>query len=397
MGICKWGLPLELWRAQVEVEVINHGLARFKNLPGKHVVIVCNHSNQYDPEVMFTFSKMAGEDFRFIAAREVFDWLFGLVGWWFQSLGCYSVTRGAADTNSFEMTKQTIIEGKHKLVLFPEGEVTRQPEALLPLRPGAIHLLLEAQGDLLQADEPVLIVPMAIRWRYKYDITRWLSFIVRLIERKLRLKAGSADLVERAAAAAASALAIMEREYFCPVHDHLSFERRVIELRGVILQRIAQLVSVDPPVDGSHLVWLRRTTNVIHSYFREQRRSMSPFQRHLHKEQCRKLKTFLSDLSKVQHLVGVTATPFHQPMTQERLAAVISKLEWLVLGVALPKGPRVATIAVGEPISLLDFWDAYKHDQEAGIDAATGAIAKHVGQLLHQLQGKDVRYVAAGR
>jgi 1-acyl-sn-glycerol-3-phosphate acyltransferase len=65
---------------------------------------MCNHSNQYDPEVMFTFSMLARQDFHFLCAREVFEWVFGAVGWWFQSLGCFSVLRGAADIESFKET-----------------------------------------------------------------------------------------------------------------------------------------------------------------------------------------------------------------------------------------------------------------------------------------------------
>src|SRR6185369_14744519 len=126
-------------------------------------------------------------------------------GWWFQSMGCYSVTRGAADQESFAMTRKILTEGKRKLVMFPEGEVTRRPDFLLPLRKGATHLFFEAQEELRQSQpgEPILIQPIGIRWLYRHDITGWLNFIVGRIENKLDLQNNGGGLVQRVQAAAA--------------------------------------------------------------------------------------------------------------------------------------------------------------------------------------------------
>ena len=91
---------------------VEGALQRFHAADGMRAMICPNHSNRHDPQVMFALSRYAGEDFNFVAAREVFDWDQGMNGWWLQHLGCYSVVRGASDRESFKTSKRILVEGK---------------------------------------------------------------------------------------------------------------------------------------------------------------------------------------------------------------------------------------------------------------------------------------------
>jgi 1-acyl-sn-glycerol-3-phosphate acyltransferase len=379
--------PLELMRAQIEVEPMGDTMQRLRQLHGKHAVLVCNHSNQYDPEVIFALSLMLSEDFRYIVAREVFDWVFGSVGWLFQSLGNYSVSRGHADVESFETTRRIIAAGKNKLVMFPEGEVTRRPDFLLPLRHGTARLLLEGQKRLLseKPDEPVLVQPLGIRWRYKHNITRWLSWITSRIEQRLGLNSSGAGLAQRVHAAAAAMLAVLEEEYGCPSRADLPFEERVFQLREQILQQLSAIVQVQKPESGSHVRWLRRALNAIADFANADTASMSRFQRRVHQRQAAKSLRFIADCRRVQHLIGVVPPAERRPLTQERLAAMISFIERQVFGFVLPKGPRVAMVSAGEAFSLLNFHNQYLHDQQQAIEAVTEKMADEMQALIDLL------------
>ncbi|HEY9793164.1 MAG TPA: lysophospholipid acyltransferase family protein [Candidatus Obscuribacterales bacterium] len=387
MSLCKWGLPFEHFRAQIEVQVMGDGLNRFLALKNKHVVIICNHSNQYDPEVVFTFSKLAGEDFHFMAAREVFDWVFGSVGWWFQSLGCFSVVRGQGDPETLEMARQIIADGDHKLVIFPEGEVTRSPDFLLPLRPGTARLSLEGQERLLQhgTKEPVFVQPIGIRWRYKYDITGWLDFIVRRIESKLGLKPTGGGLTQRVHAAAAVMLTVLEDEYFSEHNSDLPYETRVYRLRECILQRASALVGMPQPEGKSQLTWMRRVVNAIDRFIQTDRLGMSGFQLELHKRQADKLHRFLRDCRRVQNLIGVVEPKERRPVTQERLAEMVSHIERQVFDYVLPKGPRIAMVGVGEAIAVLDLIPLWERNREEAIETLTDTISRRLQQLIDDL------------
>src|SRR5262249_39123474 len=144
--IKRFVLPLELkWGSHIEVQVVDDGIERFRRLRNQRAVVVCNHGSQYDPEVIFKFGTMVGEDFYFIGPREFCDWTMGLTVWFLQNGGFYWVVRGTADRKSSQMPRRIIAYGNRKLLICPEGEVTRQLDRVLPLRRGSARLLLEGQ------------------------------------------------------------------------------------------------------------------------------------------------------------------------------------------------------------------------------------------------------------
>ncbi|MFN8551670.1 MAG: lysophospholipid acyltransferase family protein [Candidatus Obscuribacterales bacterium] len=173
-------LYMKFGLCDTKVQLAPGALERFKSYKGKRALICPNHSNRHDPQVMFEFSRLAGETFNYVAAREVFDWQNGFNGWWLQHLGCYSVVRGAADRESFKMTKKILTEGKNKLVLFPEGEISRQNDTLMPLESGAAQLTFWAVEELAKhaagaALEPVYLMPIAIKYTYPKNIENGLK------------------------------------------------------------------------------------------------------------------------------------------------------------------------------------------------------------------------------
>src|SRR6185295_10298825 len=106
----------------------------------KRTIICPNHPSHSDPESMFAFSAITGEDFNFLAAREIFDYNNGWNGWVIQHLGVYSVVRGACDRESFKTTKSLLVSGKKKLVIFPEGEISNQNDTLMTLESGVAQM-----------------------------------------------------------------------------------------------------------------------------------------------------------------------------------------------------------------------------------------------------------------
>src|SRR5262249_19790639 len=122
---------------------------------------------------------------------EVFDWDHGLNGWWLQHMGCYSVVRGAVDRESFKMTRELLTHGKKKLVLFPEGEISRQNDTLLPLESGAAQMSFWALTDIKKENpnETIYIVPMALKYTYPYDIGSNVRESLARLENKLGITA----------------------------------------------------------------------------------------------------------------------------------------------------------------------------------------------------------------
>ena len=139
---------------------------------------------------MFSFSRNVGEDFNFIAAREVFDWDRGMNG---SSLNIWDVTElcaGAADRESFKTTKRLLCKGKKRVVLFPEGEISRQNDTLMPLESGAAQMTFWALDELAKhgnQDAEMVIIPIALKYTYAVDIKRSLANTIGQLEERLSL------------------------------------------------------------------------------------------------------------------------------------------------------------------------------------------------------------------
>jgi len=157
----------------LSVKVTGDGLARLAAVRGERCLLLPNHPSEWDPCVLFDMGRQLKEYFFFVAAREVFNYSYGLRGWLFQRLGVYSLIRGSNDRASFKTSMDILSENRGRLVIFVEGEISNQNESLLPLEGGVIQLALVALNDVyksvgksLEALPSMFVFPVAIRYEY---------------------------------------------------------------------------------------------------------------------------------------------------------------------------------------------------------------------------------------
>jgi 1-acyl-sn-glycerol-3-phosphate acyltransferase len=368
-----------------ELKVVGDGLERFNKLKGKRTVVCPNHSYRHDPEVMFALADMADEEFNFIAAREVFDWNNGLNGWLLQQLGCYSVVRGAVDRESFKTTKNIIVQNKKKLVLFPEGEISRQNDVLLPLETGAVQLSYWALDELhkSQPDEPVFIQPVALKYTYKDDITEHLSWCMMKVERRLGIdNHGETSLYKRVRAASEVVLSTLEREYNCKPQPTDTLNERMNRVKSEALQTMAEFLGVDLPSKGSHLDWVRVLRNTMDDFIYGETDELPPYQRKIWEEKAGKVKRFYRDLDRVVAFIAIYEGYLTPPTTQERLSNVVELFESEVFGEVSVKGSRLIYIHIGEPINLLDKYADYKKNKKQVIESVTLELSQQLSGML---------------
>ncbi len=373
-----------------EIRVLGDGIERFKQLKGKHCMVCPNHSHRHDPEVMFALSCMVGEEFNFIAAREVFDWNNGLNGWFLQHMGCYSVVRGAVDRESFKMTKHLLVEGKKKLVLFPEGEISRQNDVLLPLESGAAQLSFMALDELhkTKPDEPLYILPVAIKYTYKKDLSTSISGLVTQIEIKLGIQDGNKEpsLYKRVRNCSDVVLKTLEEEYDYKAPADADLNARISNLKAHILKTMADVLHVNLPAGGSHLDWVRVLRNTLDDHIYAEEETLPPYQKKIHDEKSGKIKSFYRDLDRVVRFIAIYDGYLSPPITQERMINVLELIETEVFGESKIKGPRLVLITVGTPINLLDHYAEYKKSKKAVIEKLRSEMSE---QLFGMLSAAD--------
>jgi hypothetical protein len=342
---------------------------------------------------MFLFSMIVKEDFNYIAAREVFDWEHGLNGWLLQHVGAYSVVRGAADRESFKMTRKVLSEGKKKLVLFPEGEISRQNDTLMALESGATQLTFwgveELQKKISKPDEriePLYLTPIALKYIFDADIRPALRKTLTMLENRLGLNNSSGDFYPRLRAISAKLLATMEQEYGLKATAEATTNDRIQTLRKHILNSIAAQLHIALPPNAKPLECVRILRNAMDEFVYIDDTIKSEYHRKIHEEKAATIKGFYRDLDRVVNFIVIYEGYFREQNTQERFADVLERLETEVIGGdPSTKGSRRVLIDVGESINMSERYADYKKDKKAVLNEITDQIADQITKMLVKL------------
>jgi len=393
IGLAKLFLPviLKVDLQGMRIEVIGDGLERFRSLRGKRTIVCPNHPNRHDPQVMFAFSKLAGEDFNFLAAREVFDYDNGWNGFWLQHLGCYSVVRGAPDRESFKTTKSLLVAGKKKLVIFPEGEISRQNDTLMPLECGVPTLAFWALDELQKTDAGanVFLMPVATKYTYRESIRDELERSIYKLEERLGLSTNVQDsLYRRFRSIAQALLQALEKEYNVKPGAQATLNDRIVGLRSTILKNIAAYLQVELPLGLSTLDCVRVLRNHLDDFIYNDENDLSAYQRKIHDEKAEKVKGIYRDLDRVVNFISIYDGYLKERLTQERFADVIDRFEVEVFGRNTIKGPRLVLIDIGRPISLIEQYPSYKTNKKAVLQKLTEELSLQISTMLEALENK---------
>ncbi len=380
--------------SDTEIKVKAGALERFQTLKGQRALVCPNHSNRHDPQAMFFFGQAAKETFNYVAAREVFDWDHGFNGWWLQHIGAYSVVRGAPDRESFKMTKKILSEGKQKLVLFPEGEISRQNDTLLPLETGAAQLSFWALDELDKQGlgEHLFIVPIALKYTYTGDITPSLTDTLTRLETKMSVaRPSGSKLYPRLMAVAEKLISSLESEYDQRPAKDATLSDRITALRLAILSRMSNYLNVELPHSDRTLDSVRILRNKIDDFVYEDEQGLSEYERERHEEKAAAIKSFYKDLDRVVNFVSIYDGYIRSHMTQERFADVLERIEHEVLGETKVKGPRCILIDVGNPIDLRNYQSEYKTNKKAALQKITEDLSTQMNSMLETMEHERMK------
>ena len=102
--------------------------------------------------------------------------------------------RGQADFHSIATSKKILSEGRQKLLVFPEAEITADEKRLHSLHNAIFHIALSVQKELSESDtgaqdHPVLIIPAAIKFSLDCDLESALGPTLEKMEKRLAIQA----------------------------------------------------------------------------------------------------------------------------------------------------------------------------------------------------------------
>lgn len=354
LSLVKALLPLALKAEGLEVRPSENCIQTIKSMRERPAILAVNHIDRCDPSVVASLSLKCQEDFLYLAARELFDENLGMRGWLMQNSGVYSVIRGTPeDQQSRAKTISIIAQGKQKLVMFPEGDVTGRDDKVLPFKLDGISNLLDAQKLCLESEfkRAVQVIPLAIYYEVADNAVQPLKECLSRQEAFLSLSTWSGPIEARVQRILHSMLKHLEYHYGKPSHSS-STDERISDVSQFITAMCAS-VTGDKEYDQSTInVYLYSVRGHVQRLIDEHKAKRAGFEDALHQENLKRFHYVIFDLERVQNLLILLSTLQQIPTSIDVLWRIIDRLEQLILGRATAKGNRIAWIEAGQPISL---------------------------------------------
>jgi hypothetical protein len=387
----------------LSVDIDPTSLERLRALKGQRCLLLPNHPSEWDPCVMFDIGRRLNENFFFVAAREVFDYSYGLRGWFFQRLGVYSLVRGSNDRGSFKTSMDILAGNKGRLVIFVEGEISNQNESLLPLESGVIQLAFMALNDVYKdtgkdlSKLPSLhVCPVSIRYAYEdKGLDEAIAQALFELEEAIGLTATQSSRFERLRLVAMSVLNGAAGQFGYEADTDLPLAQKVAGLSDFMLTKLEQIINLPPDESLSYLDRIRRIRNLVDKVMSQSLGEEPPaYQKRLFDHQKAVLKNFYLDLERVVNFVAIYDGYLHPEMSPDRTVEMIRRLEKEVFGAYRLAHPRKGIVRVAEPVDLKTHFEAFLKDKRAIIGEITLDVER---KIFEGLQSKaPAQPVAAG-
>ena len=375
--LCLKGLTLD-----IDAESI----ARLKTTVGHPTVLAPNHAARADPAVMFFLSKRLSQQYYYMSARESYGKgkFSGLRGFLMQRFGAYSIVRGTADRNAFRTTRELLSERNASLVIFAEGEISRQNDTVMRFERGIVQLCFWALDDMVKAEssKPLYVVPIGIKYQYPQDMWDDVDAALTELERNI-LPPQERTPIERYERLRRIGVAIFKTlaaEYQYKVDETLPLDVHIQKMKEQILSHAEQIMGIHS--DADVLTRVRALKNLVDAEVYKDIEQMTAYERKIHEELLQKFQRFYPDLERLINFIAISDGYVAEERSPERFLEVIVRLEREVFGTSKIRGPRVASVRVGEPKNLRDCYDTYKAQKRETVEQITLGLETTVRTLV---------------
>ncbi|MBS2002734.1 MAG: 1-acyl-sn-glycerol-3-phosphate acyltransferase [Candidatus Obscuribacterales bacterium] len=395
VSVAKMLLPLAKWQNGLDIQISDECKERIRSLRQSHAVLMINHSDRFDPLCACALSNECNESFNFIASREQFDRMHGIAGWVLQHLGAYSVIRGSrVERASAEETVKILVQGKHKLAQFPEGDVTGRDDAILPLKEDGLHNLFEAQRQLLElTGESLFVLPVAFYYKVRHDSIKPMTDSINRLERALALSSLNTlnltfeQRIKRLVSEYISHIARTYNLALCQKHS-LSAELR--ELSRKIALATAQSCGLTHPSESEDdAVLLYDVRAALRKAPVSESLSASDYEIKLHNSVTSKCAVLTKDLDLAEQLLILASTMQSGTFSPQTAWRVLDRLELQVIGKTTAKGHRTALIQAANAIDLVPFFHQYKIAEDVGLKSIDRQVRQSLLDLMDGMQADE--------
>ena len=375
--------PLKISKFVIDPE----SLEQLRGIANQSMVLVPNHADYADASIMFALSKRLGEQFHYMCARETFK---GRVrSYLMQRFGVYSVTRGSIDREAFRTTRSLLTEGKHPLVIFAEGEISRQNDTVLPFESGVVQLCFWALDDMAKAEtvKPLYAVPIGIKYIYDEEMWDEIEEALTRLEREILPQGSSTsdNLYGRLRQIGTAIVSTLEREYRLKADEKSALSERIEQLREHILSQMEEFMGVTPQTNVLPITRVRALKNLIDAEIYRETDELAAYERQIHVQRLEKFQEFYPDLNRLINFIAIYDGYVGETQSPERFLEVITRIEREVFGDSKLRGPRIALMRFGTPKNLLDRYEIYKQNKKQTVQDITMELETEVQALISDM------------
>ena len=386
--VAKVLMPLinRLYLNGLTIEVDTESITRLKTTDGHPTVLAPNHAAHADPAVMFLLSKRLSQWYYYMTARETYDKgkFKGLCGLLLQWLGAYSIVRGTADRNAFRTTREILTKGDAPIVIFGEGEISRQNDTVMRFERGVTQLCFWALDDMQKAEinKPLYVVPIGIKYHYPQNMWNTIDTALTRLEHAILppVERTSIERYERLRRIGVTVLRTLAAEYQYKMDETVPLDVHIQKLKEQILSHAEQIMGIHTKADV--LTRVRALKNLVDAEIYKDVEQMTEYEQKIHEELLQKFQQFYPDLERLINFIAISDGYVAKEPSQERFLEVIIRLEREVFGTAKMRGPRVASLRVGEPKNLRECYDTYKTQKREMVEQITLELETAVQTLV---------------
>ncbi|MEL6813793.1 MAG: 1-acyl-sn-glycerol-3-phosphate acyltransferase [Cyanobacteria bacterium J06598_3] len=397
--------PLAQVLYKFRIQVSEDSVGKVRAVDNARLVFVCNHPTLEDGMTLFVLSARLGQLFHYIVAYESFK---GLLGWFIQRLGCYSIRRGLGDRASISQTLALLKMPRCRLVVFPEGGCSYQNDTIMPFRPGAIQLPMSVLAQLAKkATSPdqipdFYVVPLSLKYRYGSPMQRVISDTLTRLETALNLPDPGGSLDSQSDTPTNATAKTLDEYHRLRRVAHAVIVRIETEARenGMVPDQAA----AGGGLDSELLSWNARIEQLRQAFIQkcESALNIEPNLKLPIRERVYKVQSLLEELSVNEGSAEDSSVSLNTPNreelywdavrllnfdaiydgyvaespTPERFLDTLIRLEREVFHLehAQPKAPRKACFYIGEPINLKPYLADYQRDRSGTIERLSESL-----------------------
>lgn len=314
-----------------------------------------------------------------MAARECFE-KNQLTAFLLKRSGAFSVDREGTDISAIKTAIQVLQQGKHPLVIFPEGEIYHHHETLDPLNEGVATIFLRA-ADKLPAQRSLYLVPTAMRYTCASSVTDTFGKRLDALEQRITWKPRpELNVIERIYRLGAGLIAIKEIEFLGQAQQG-TLPARIESLRNRLVETL-ETKHRGTPQSGT----IPERVKALRQQIRKELTGNNPS---LTAKQREALYDDLDTLFVAVQLYSYPGQYLKEEASIHRVAETLLKLEEDVLGEGCYAGPRKVTVVFDEPVEARDFLATRNITSKQAVAALTSHMTDRIQSILEGLRKLD--------